>query len=56
MRAMDDNEGKVTLTDEQKASRRRRNVAIALALAFLVVLFYVVTLVKLGPNIANRPL
>lgn len=46
----------VTLTDEQKKKRRSRSVAIALVLAALVVLFYVVTIIKLGPGVMNRPL
>lgn len=44
------------LTDEQKRRRRARSIAIALALAALVLLFYIVTLVKLGPGVMNRPL
>ncbi len=36
--------------------RRSRSIAIALALAGLVILFYVVTLVKLGPEVLNRPM
>ena len=44
----------VILTEEQKKSRKRRSLAIALVLAFLVVLFYVVTIVKLGPGAAKR--
>jgi hypothetical protein len=44
------------LTEEQAKRRRSRSLAIALVLAALVVLFYVVTLVKLGPGILNRPL
>jgi hypothetical protein len=35
-------------------SRRRRSIAIALALGILVVLFYVVTLVK--EAVLNRPM
>ncbi|MDE1566821.1 hypothetical protein [Aquabacter sediminis] len=46
----------VVLTDEQAKRRRARNIAIASVLGFLVVLFYVVTIVKLGPNVLNRPL
>jgi hypothetical protein len=49
---MDD---KIVLTDAQKRSRRTRSIAIAVALAALVVLFYLVTLVK-GPGVLNRPL
>lgn len=42
---------------EIRARRRRsRSIAIALALAALVVLFYLVTIVKLGPGIMERPL
>lgn len=46
----------VVLTPEQARRRRARNIAIASALGFLVILFYVVTIVKLGPNVLNRPL
>jgi len=38
----------VKLNDAQKKSRRNRNVALGLILAGLVVLFYVMTLVKVG--------
>lgn len=41
---------------EDMARRRRRNLALALVLAGLVVFFFVVTLVKTGPAILNRPL
>ena len=43
----------VVLTPEQLRRRKARNIAIALVLGFLAVLFYAVTIVKLGPN---RPL
>ena len=46
----------VILTEEQKRRRRMRSIAIALALGALVVLFYVVTVVKLGPGVLKRPL
>jgi uncharacterized membrane protein (DUF485 family) len=52
--AMDDN--RVQLTEAQKKARRSRSIAIALALAVLVVIFYVITLVKFGPGILDRPL
>ena len=45
----------IVLTEEQLRRRRQRSIAIALVLAALVVLFYVVTLVK-GPGIMHRPL
>ncbi|MBI1262588.1 MAG: hypothetical protein GC184_12790 [Rhizobiales bacterium] len=42
-------------TEEQLMRRRQRNKAIAWVLAGLVTLFFVVTIVKLGGNVANRP-
>ncbi|MEM5580944.1 MULTISPECIES: hypothetical protein [unclassified Roseibium] len=46
----------IALTDEQKKKRRSRSIAIGIALAALVVLFYVVTIIKLGPGIMDRAL
>ena len=46
----------IVLTDEQKRRRRARSIAIALTLGALVVLVYIVTVVKLGPGVMNRPL
>ena len=43
-----------TMTDEDVKKRRRRSIAIALILVGLVVLFYVITLVRLGGNVADR--
>lgn len=37
-----------------EAKRRRRSVAIALALVALVVLFFLATIVRLGGNVADR--
>ncbi len=45
----------IVLTEVQKRARRSRSIAIALSLAALVILFYVVTLVK-GPIVLVRPL
>jgi hypothetical protein len=45
----------IVLTEAQKRARRSRSIAIAFALAALVVLFYVMTLVK-GPGVLNRPI
>jgi hypothetical protein len=57
--SMDDNNdganGGVILTQEQLRRRRNRSIAIALALGAMVLLFYVVTVVKLGPGVL-RPL
>ncbi len=52
----DDRENGIVLTEEQKRRRRARSVAIGLALGALVLLFYVVTIVKLGPGVLHRPL
>ena len=43
------------LSDEEKKRRRTRSIAIACALAGIVVLFYLVTIVRLGSNVMNRP-
>jgi hypothetical protein len=45
----------IVLTEAQKRARRSRSIAIALSLAALVILFYVVTLAK-GPIVLVRPL
>jgi predicted nucleic acid-binding Zn ribbon protein len=46
----------IVLTEEQKRRRRARSIAIALALAALVLLFYVATIIKLGPGVLSRPM
>jgi hypothetical protein len=46
----------IVLTDEQKRRQRARSIAIALSLGALVILFYVITIVKLGPNVLTRPM
>lgn len=43
-------------TGREARVRRQRSVAIAVVLAVLCVLFYVVTIVKLGPGVLSRPL
>jgi accessory gene regulator protein AgrB len=50
---MSDKKG-IVLTEEQLKRRKRRSLAIALVLTGLVVLFYVVTIVKLGPNALRK--
>jgi hypothetical protein len=45
----------IVLTEAQKRARRSRSIAIAWALAALVILFYVMTLVK-GPGVLIRPI
>ena len=44
------------LTPEEQRKRTQRNYAIAGALVALVVLIFVVTIAKIGGNIAARPL
>jgi hypothetical protein len=41
----------IVLTPEQLRNRRLRNIAIGLAVGALVVLFYAITIVKLGPGV-----
>jgi len=52
----DEPEKGVVLTEEQKRRRRSRSIAIAIALAVLVCLFYLVTIFKMGADVANRSL
>jgi hypothetical protein len=43
--------------DAERLQRQRvRNIAIALALGAMVVMFFVATLVRLGANVGNRPM
>ncbi len=44
------------LTPEELKRRRSRSIAIAVALGALVLLFYAVTMAKLGPQVLNRPM
>ncbi|MCO5072718.1 MAG: hypothetical protein M9944_16080 [Rhizobiaceae bacterium] len=44
----------VKQTDAQKKAQRSRSIAIALALVAFVIMVYVVSIVKLGPNILDR--
>jgi hypothetical protein len=44
------------LTPEEQKKRKQRNLALAGMLVAFIVLVYVVTIVKLGGNVANRPL
>lgn len=41
---------------ELVARRRRRSIALGLVLAALVVIFYAITVIKLGPAVFQRPL
>jgi hypothetical protein len=44
------------LTPAQQRSRRLRNIAIALVIAGLCILFYVMTIAKLGAGFLTRPI
>lgn len=46
----------VVLTEAQAKARRRRSVALALVIGALVVLFYLITVFKMGASIMKRPL
>ncbi|MGV8998445.1 MAG: hypothetical protein ACOH12_16015 [Parvibaculaceae bacterium] len=49
-----DNETPLRFTAEQLKRRRQRSIALALVLGGLVVFFFVITIAKLGGNVANR--
>jgi len=44
------------LTEAQRKRRRARAVATAVALGVLVVLFYVLTIARLGQNVMTHPM
>ena len=46
----------IRLTDQEKARRSRRNLAIALAIGGLCALFYLITVFKMGAAILKRSL
>ncbi len=49
---------KPQLTEEEQALRRRRqrSIALALALGAFALIFYVLTVVRMGPALFDRPL
>jgi hypothetical protein len=53
---MGDPKAPLRLTPEEQKRRRKRSLALALTLGVLVLLFYVVTLAKLGPDVLQRPM
>jgi hypothetical protein len=55
MPAPDEEEG-IRLTPEQLRRQRARSIAIAIALAAFMAIFYVVTIAKLGANFLARSL
>lgn len=44
------------LTPAQLKARRSRNLAIAFTLAALVILFFAMTIVRMGGAVVNRPM
>jgi len=46
----------IQLSEAELKTRRRRSIALGLVLAGVVVLFYILTIVKMGPGIFNRML
>jgi len=49
-------ENGIRLTEEEQKRRRNRSVALGLVLGALVVLFFWVTVAKIGANIFKRPM
>ena len=47
---------RITPSDAQKKAQRSRSIAIGIALAALVVLFYIATVIKFGPALLDRPM
>jgi hypothetical protein len=45
-----------SLSPEEQKRRRKRSLALALTLGALVLLFFVVTIAKLGPGVLQRPM
>ncbi len=44
------------MTEEEQKKRKRRSLVIGLVLVAFVVLFYAITIIRLGENVGNRPL
>ena len=44
------------LEEIEKKKRKRRSIAIALMLVAFAVLFYAITIIRLGGNVFNRPM
>ena len=56
MSALPEKNQGIRLTEEEAARRARRSKAIGYAVAGLCLLFYVITVLKMGPDILKRPL
>ncbi|GGG40721.1 hypothetical protein [Chelatococcus composti] len=48
--------GPPQMSPEEARRRRGRNIAIGVVLGLLAVLFYAMTIARLGENVLNRPL
>jgi hypothetical protein len=46
----------ITPDDEAKRRRRRNSIALGLVLGALVIIFYALTIVKMGPAVFDRTL
>ena len=46
----------VELTEAQRASRRKRSIALGLTIGALCILFYMITVFKMGAAILVRPM
>ena len=44
------------MTEEELKKRKRRSIVLGLVLAAFVVLFYAITIIRLGENVLNRPM
>ncbi len=44
------------MTEDELKKRKRRSIVIGLVLAAFVVLFYAITIIRLGENVLNRPM
>jgi len=60
MAASSESKHEPAMTPEQeviyKARRRKRSIALAIALAIFALTFYVLTIIKMGPALFDRPL
>jgi hypothetical protein len=50
------NQNGIKLTPEQEKSRRARNIALGLCVAGLCILFFTMTIVRLGGAVVQRPM
>lgn len=52
---LDDGSAPKMLTPEELKQRNRRNLSIALALGAFVIIVFLVTILRLGASVADRP-